>query len=72
MLLLHCVGHELLLGALWADDVLAVRDEALPDHAGLAGAAGEAVVVPVPALKRNEAGAANTCRDFTECYLERS
>ena len=29
-LLLHSVGHQLLLGALGADDVLTVRDEALP------------------------------------------
>lgn len=64
LLLLDSVGHKLLLGALRADDVLAVRDEALPDHAGLAGAAGEAVVVPVPALERNEAGAADTCDRF--------
>ena len=28
-LLLHSVGHQLLLGALGADDVLPVRDEAL-------------------------------------------
>ena len=29
-LLLHSVSHQLLLGALGADDVLPVRDEALP------------------------------------------
>merc|ERR1719340_36247 len=49
-LLLHSVGHQLLLGALGADDVLPVRDEALPHHAGLAGRADEAVVVPVVGL----------------------
>ena len=51
MLLLHGVGHELLLSALWADDVLPVRDEALTDHAALAAGADEAVVVPVTTLK---------------------
>ena len=30
VLLLHSVSHQLLLGALGADDVLPVRDEALP------------------------------------------
>ena len=61
MLLLHGVGHQLLLGALWADDVLAVRDEALAHHAALAARADEAVVVPVPALERDEPGAADAC-----------
>jgi len=37
VLLLHSVRHQLLLGALRADDVLPVRDEPLPHHAGLAG-----------------------------------
>ena len=82
-LLLHSVGHQLLLGALGADDVLTVRDEALPhlrrvradvqtfshqerlkhddpDHAGLAGRADEAVVVPVAALERDEPGASDS------------
>jgi len=36
VLLLHGVRHQLLLGALRADDVLPVRDESLPHHAGLA------------------------------------
>ena len=49
--LLHCVGHELLLGALRADDVLAVRDEALAHHRALAAGADKAVVMPVTALK---------------------
>jgi len=53
-LLLHSVSHQLLLGALGADDVLTVRDEALPHHAGLAGRADEAVVVPVTTLERDE------------------
>ena len=49
--LLHGVGHQLLLGALRADDVLAVRDEALAHHRALAAGADEAVVVPVAALE---------------------
>ena len=50
-LLLYSISHELLLGALWADDVLAVGDEALAHHAALAGGADEAVVVPVTTLE---------------------
>ena len=50
-LLLHSVSHQLLLGALGADDVLPVRDEALAHHAALAAGADEAVVVPVTTLK---------------------
>jgi len=65
MLLLHGVGHQLLLGALWADDVLAVGDEALAHHAALAARADEAVVVPVPALERDEPGAADACDGFS-------
>jgi len=64
VLLLHGVGHQLLLGALWADDVLAVGDEALAHHAALAARADEAVVVPVPALERDEPGAADACDGF--------
>ena len=51
VLLLHGVGHQLLLGALGADDVLTVRDEALAHHRALAAGADEAVVVPVAALE---------------------
>ena len=47
----HSVSHQLLLGALGTDDVLAVGDEALADHAALAGGADEAVVVPVATLE---------------------
>ena len=57
LLLLDGVGHEPLLGALGAEDVLVVGDEPLADHGGLAGGAEEAVVVPVPALERDEARA---------------
>jgi len=63
-LLLHSVGHQLLLGALGADDVLTVRDEALPHHAGLAGRADEAVVVPVAALERDEPRASDSSDGF--------
>lgn len=51
--------HEFLLGALRADDVLAVGDEPLADQAGLALRADEAVVVPVAVLEGDEAGAAD-------------
>jgi len=64
LLLFYGVRHQLFLGALGADDVLAVRDEALADHAALAGGADEAVVVPVTALEGNEPGAADTCDGF--------
>jgi len=67
VLLLHCVGHQLLLCALRADDVLPVRDEALTHHAGLAGGADEAVVVPMPALERDEPGATDSCDRFAAC-----
>lgn len=51
--------HELLFGALRADDVLAVGDEALAHERGLALRADETVVVPVAVLERDEAGAAD-------------
>lgn len=51
--------HELLLGALGADDVGSVGDEALAHQGGLALRADEAVVVPVAVLERDEAGAAD-------------
>jgi len=61
LLLLNSIGHQLLLGALRADDVLPVRDEALAHHAALAGGADEAVVVPVTTLERNETGSTDSC-----------
>jgi len=61
LLLLHSVGHQLLLRALRAHNVLPVRDEALTHHAGLAGGADKAVVVPVPALEGDEPGASDPC-----------
>lgn len=51
--------HELLFGALGADYVGAVGDEALAHERGLALRADEAVVVPVTVLERDEAGAAD-------------
>jgi len=60
VLLLHCVRHQLLLGALRADDVLPVRDETLPHHAGLAGGADEAIVVPMSTLERDEPCSSNS------------
>ena len=67
MLLLHRVRHEPLLGALRTEDVLVVRDEALAHHGHLAGGAHEAVVVPVPALERDEAGAADAWIEGKAC-----
>ena len=61
LLLLHSVGHQLLLGTLRADDVLPVRDETLAHHAALAGGADEAVIVPMATLERNETGSTNPC-----------
>lgn len=52
--------HELLLGALGADDVLSVGNEALADERGTALRADEAVVVPVSVFERDEASAADT------------
>jgi len=61
LLLLNSVGHQLLLRALRADDVLPICDEPLTHHAALAGGADEAVVVPVTTLERNETGSTNPC-----------
>jgi hypothetical protein len=58
-LLFNSIGHQLLLRALRTDDVLRVGDESLSHERRLAGRAAEAVVVPVPALERDEAGAAD-------------
>lgn len=61
--LVSCAGweylHELLFGALGADDVLSVGDEALAHERGLALRAYEAIVVPVTVFERDEAGAAD-------------
>lgn len=59
VLLFNSIGHQLLLRALRTDDVLRVGDEPLSHERRLAGRAAEAVVVPVPALERDEAGAAD-------------
>jgi len=66
-LLLYCISHEFLLSALWTDNILSVGDETLAHHTSLAGAASEAIVVPMPALERDETGAANTCDRFAAC-----
>ncbi len=58
-LLFNSIGHQFLLRALRADDVLRVGDEPFSHERRLAGRAAEAVVVPVPALERDEAGAAD-------------
>lgn len=52
--------HEFLFGALWADDVLSVGDEALADEWCLALGADEAIVVPVTVFEWDETGAADT------------
>lgn len=54
--------HQFHLGALGADDVVAVGDEAAPDQRGFAARADEAIVVPVPVLEGDEASAADTCK----------
>lgn len=53
--------HELLLGALWADDVFGVGDEPSADQRSLARGADETVVVPVTVLERDESRAADAC-----------
>jgi len=63
-LLLHRVGHQLLLGTLGADNVLTVRYKAFAHHGCLAGGAHETIIVPVAAFERDETGAANSCDGF--------
>lgn len=43
--------HQLHLGALRADDVVAVGDEATSDQRSFAARADEAIVMPVPVLE---------------------
>jgi len=52
-----------LLGALGANNIIAVGDEAASHQRRLARGAGEAVVVPVAVLERDESGAANACKN---------
>lgn len=54
--------HQLLLGALRTQDVGAVCDEALAHQGAFAHGTDEAVVVPVPVLEGDEAGATNACK----------
>lgn len=56
--------HHLHLGAVRADDVLAVGDEPAADQRGLAARADETIVVPMPVLEGDEAGAANASDRF--------
>ncbi len=51
-------AHQLVPGAIWTDDVLAVGDEALAGHGHLAEGADEALRVPVAPLEADEPGAA--------------
>lgn len=51
--------HQLQLGALRADDVLAVGDKTTSDQRGPAARANEAIIMPVPVLERDEASAAD-------------
>lgn len=60
--------HQLLLGALRTQDVGAVCDEALAHQGAFAHGTDEAVVVPVPVLEGDEAGATNACK--WSCFLE--
>lgn len=43
--------HQLHLGALGADDVVTVGDEATSDQRSFAARADEAIIVPVPVLE---------------------
>lgn len=65
--MLYSISHKFLLCTLRADDVLSVSDESLSYHTGLARPAGEAVVVPMATLERDESGSADTCDRFTAC-----
>lgn len=51
--------HELLLGAVGAEDVCPVGNEALAHQGALAHGTDEAVIVPVPVFEGDEAGATN-------------
>lgn len=52
--------HQLLLGALGANDVLLVGDESTSDQRRFTDGADEAVVVPVAVLERDETGTADS------------
>lgn len=52
---------QLLFGTLWAQDIGAIRDEALAYERVLAHGADEAVIMPVAVFKGDEAGATDTC-----------
>lgn len=56
--------HQLLLGALGADDIFCVSDETSAHQRGFARSADEAIVVPVAIFKRDESSAANACTNW--------
>lgn len=56
--------HKLLFGALGADDVVTIGDEASAYQASLARSAEEAIVVPMPVFEGDEFGAADTGDGF--------
>lgn len=58
--LVRCFLHQLLFGALRADDVLLVGDEAASDQRRFADGADKAIVVPVAILERDETRTADT------------
>lgn len=51
-----------MLRTIRADDIVPVGDESSAHEGSLAHGANEAVIVPVPFLKRDEPGAANAFR----------
>ena len=55
-LLFYGVCHEFLLCALWADDVLGVRDETFANQRGSTRWANKAIVVPMSSFKRYKTG----------------
>lgn len=55
--------HELLFGAVRAENVVLVGNETLADEGAAAHRADEALVMPVAILKRNKAGAADSCNN---------
>lgn len=66
-LVLFACLHELLLGALGADDILGIGDEAPANQRCLAQSADEALVVPVTVFKRDEACATDSWKT-NDCY----
>jgi len=65
--LLHGVGHQLLFCTLRANNVLTIGYEPLTNHAALATATDETVIVPVTALKGDKASPADACDWLGTC-----